>query len=112
MPKKVRETDIKIRCFNSEKAAWKDKADAANISVANLIRRLLNTTEVERAPQLKTPRKFTEADERVVHQIARIGNNLNQIARQVNQSGVGNGEQLLIELITIHRSLRRIKNAL
>jgi len=105
--KKVREHRIEIRCTDEERQAWKLKANDAGISVANLIRRLLNSAEVDVSP-VKPKRQYVQADPELVSQIARIGNNLNQIARGVNQ---GDQDDILNRLITIERMLKGVIDA-
>lgn len=109
MPRKIREKRIEIRCTDAERAIWKQKAATAHISVANLIRRCLNSAEVESAPAAKTPRVYSKADPELVRHVARIGNNLNQIAKGVNASGIENAAQLHTDLIAIYRRLERVK---
>jgi hypothetical protein len=109
MTRKIRYKRIEIRCTDAERDTWKHKAATAGISVANLIRRCLNSAEVAAAPAAKTPRVYSKADPELIRHVSRIGNNLNQIARGINANGVENAAQLHADLIAIYRRLERVK---
>ena len=79
MPRKVQRTKpITVRLTDSEKLDWDLKAHAAGLSISELVRQAMNRVRIshvgDRAVQIERTR-----------QIAKIGNNLNQIARWVNR---------------------------
>ena len=79
MPRKVQRTKpIAVRLTDSEKLDWDLKAHAAGLSISELVRQAMNRVRIshvgDRAVQIERTR-----------QIAKIGNNLNQIARWVNR---------------------------
>ena len=89
------------RFSESEYADLKTKADSAGVKVSGLIR--------EAVPKVRawTP-IHTAAEKERVRQVARIGNNLNQIARAVNQQGVVKHElDILARLKSIQDDLRK-----
>lgn len=111
MPKTIRDKMVKIRASAQEKSAWESKAQDAGISVANLIRRLLNTKEVDRVPLAASPRKFTATDPKLIAQVSKIGNNINQIAKILNQSRLSNSIEiieLMEQLLVIERQVRAV----
>ena len=79
MPRKVQRTKpITVRLTDEEKLDWDLKAHAAGLSISELVRQAMNRVRIshigDRALQIERTR-----------QIAKIGNNLNQIARWVNR---------------------------
>lgn len=94
-----RDTNLTIRVSQAEKLAWKEKADLSGMTISNLIRQAIFRTKT-----------WTVADKSLVkeqtRQIARIGNNLNQIARWANTY------KSTAEAIEIIQALRLIEQAL
>lgn len=96
---------LKVRVTEAEAERLKAEAEEAGISVSELVRKRSLGQEVR---QKRKPRKVVHvADPELVRQVARIGNNLNQIARRVN--GLGRIEaDALQALISIDRQLRKL----
>ena len=94
-----RDTNLTIRVSQAEKLAWKEKSDLSGMTISNLIRQAIFRTKT-----------WTVADKSLVkeqtRQIARIGNNLNQIARWANTY------KSTAEAIEIIQALRLIEQAL
>lgn len=71
------DTNITIRVSKSEKQAWQEKAALSGLTLSNLLRQAMDKT-----------RTWTVSDNSLfkeqIRQIARIGNNLNQIAKWAN----------------------------
>ena len=65
---------VAARVTREEHAAWQAKAAAAGVSPSRLLRRAMARTRTWTAPAAEAQRERTR-------EIARIGNNLNQIAR-------------------------------
>lgn len=61
------------------------------------------------AAKAPTTRETTAADPELLRQLSGIGNNLNQIARWLNQYGPGDRVELLTELAAIERQLAAIR---
>jgi len=90
---------MNVRMNEAEKTALKDKAKAAGISASDLFRKAIKRVETW-SPGHK------ETEQEKIRQIARIGNNLNQIARSIHQQGVVNFEkQILQSLLSIESEL-------
>ena len=68
---------VAARVTRAERAAWKEKAAAAGVSPSALLRLAMARTQTWTAPALAVERERSR-------QIARIGNNLNQLARWAN----------------------------
>ena len=69
-----RTVTVAARVTPAEHAAWQDKAAAAGVSPSALLRQAMSRTRTWTAPALAVERERTR-------QIARIGSNLNQLAR-------------------------------
>jgi len=68
---------LEVRCSDDELARWKAKAAAAGMTVSDLVRSSLEKS--------KLPDRQRQADiAALVREMARIGNNLNQLARIAN----------------------------
>lgn len=83
----ARATFVKVRCTDDERQVWQAKAEAEGVTVADLLRRGADmpTGKPKQRPVI---RRTTEADPALIRQLAAIGNNLNQLARAVNQFGL------------------------
>jgi hypothetical protein len=92
---------VTCRFSESEYADLKTKADSAGVKVSGLIRE--SVTKVRAWTPI-----HTAAEKERVRQVARIGNNLNQIARSVNQQGIVKHElDILARLKSIQDDLRK-----
>ena len=69
---------LNLRCSEAEKALIRAKAEEAGVGVSALLREALGLTQTRRRKAM--PR----ADPALVRETARIGANLNQMARRVN----------------------------
>jgi len=107
--KPTKDKFIKLRVSEKERDRWNAKAKNAGLTLADYFRKLADEEPTNITPVgLNSRRKFTPADPELVRQIARIGNNLNQIAKAVNQ---GHSTDLLEQLITIERMLKGVIDA-
>ena len=78
MPRKVQRTNpISIRLTDEEKLDWELKAHAAGLSISQLVREAMGKVRVTKVGDRSIQVERTR-------QIAKIGNNLNQIARWAN----------------------------
>ena len=91
---------VKVRARESERAAWHAKARSAGLSLSALVRRSIGRTRIWTAARADLERA------RLV-QLARIGNNLNQIARWVNtHKGGAEAVQVVAHLVALRREIR------
>ena len=65
------------RVSSAELAEWNAKAAAAGVTLSELLRQAMSRTQTWTAPAMEVERERTR-------QVARIGSNLNQIARWAN----------------------------
>ena len=100
MPRKVQRTKpIAVRLTDEEKLDWDLKAHAAGLSISELVRQAMSRVRIhhvgDRAVQIERTR-----------QIAKIGNNLNQIARWVNRYKTSaDTVEVVTHLIAIEQAL-------
>lgn len=94
-----------FRCTAAEKAALRQKAEAAGVPVATLLREALGRTDARR--RKPAPR----VDPALVLAVGRIGGNLNQIARWLNRAH-GAGLTPTIDAIEVARRLLSVERQL
>ncbi len=100
MPRKVQRTNtISIRLTDEEKLDWELKAHAAGLTISQLAREAMGRVKVtnikDRGIQMERTR-----------QIAKIGNNLNQIARWANTyTNTAEAVEIVTYLIAIEQAL-------
>jgi len=105
---KHRKKFIKVRVTEEEADRWKNKAAAAGLSVSDLIRQRLDEIQIE-CHQRKSKKVVHLADPDLIREIAKIGNNLNQVARYIHS--VSKLEVVAIKaLISIERELKGLIN--
>ena len=68
---------LHLRVSPAEVAAWRAKAEAAGVPLSDLLRQAMARTRTWTAAAAEVERERTR-------QVARIGNNLNQVARWAN----------------------------
>ena len=90
---------VKVRASESERAEWHAKARSAGLTLSDLVRRSLDRARTWTAPHAEVERERTR-------EAARIGNNLNQIARWANRhKGATEAVEVLARLVSIDRAL-------
>ncbi len=96
---------IKVRASNAERTRWQELATVRGVSLSELIRSRLDGTRLRsrREPPLVSPDLLRE--------LARIGNNLNQLARAANRREPVTATALLARLIEIDRELAGLRAA-
>ncbi len=91
---------IKVRVSESEKSVIDEKASAAGVTVAELIRESLCRVRTWTLADKETERER-------IREIRRIGQNLNQIARWCNQhKSAADAAQVIAHLISIENMLK------
>ena len=97
-----RSVRVFVRVSAAERAAWDAKAVAAGVPLSDLLRRAMARTRTWTAPAADIER------ERNV-QVARIGNNLNQLARWANtHTSAAEAVTVIANLVAFERSLRGV----
>jgi len=105
MPRKVQRTKpIAVRLTDEEKLDWDLKAHAAGLSISELVRQAMSRVRIhhigDRAVQIERTR-----------QIAKIGNNLNQIARWINRyKTTADTVEVVTHLIAIEQALMALNS--
>ena len=90
---------IAARVTPAEHAAWREKAAAAGVSPSTLLREAMARTRTWTALARAVERERTR-------QIARIGNNLNQLARWANtHASTAEAVSTIAHLVSFERSL-------
>jgi hypothetical protein len=103
-----RDKFIHVKLSEEERSEWQKLAQSEGVTLADLIRQRLGAAEVGRGP--KPRKRLTQnADPELIRQLARIGNNLNQIAGWVNTHKKNiEAVSVISHLIAIERSLSTI----
>jgi len=97
-----RAATVSARVSATELADWRAKAAAAGVPLSALVREAMVRTRTWTAPAAEVERERTK-------QVARIGNNLNQIARWVNTHKAAiEAVEVIVHLIAIERALRAL----
>lgn len=94
-----------FRCTAAEKAELRQKAEAAGVPVATLLREALGRTDARR--RKPAPR----VDPALVLAVGRIGGNLNQIARWLNRAHAA-GLNPTIDAVEVARRLLSVERQL
>jgi len=93
---------VAARVPRAERAAWTEKAAAAGVSPSALLRMAMARTPTWTAPALAVERERSR-------QIARIGNNLNQLARWANtRASALDAIRVIDALKAVERALRAL----
>ena len=91
---------VAARVTPAEHAAWRAKAAAAGVSPSALLREAMARTRTAAARSVESER---------TRQIARIGNNLNQLARWANpHASTAEAVSVIAHLVSFERSLIRV----
>ena len=90
---------VKVRASEAERAEWHAKARAAGLTLSDLVRRSVGRTRTWTVAHAEVERERTR-------QVARIGNNLNQIARWANTHREAiEAVEVMGHLVAIRRTL-------
>jgi len=93
---------VHARVSPAERADWQAKAAAAGVPVSDLLRQAMARTRTWTAAAAEVERERTR-------QVARIGNNLNQVARWANTHASGfEAVEVIVHLVDIARAVRTV----
>ena len=96
---------MKVRASEAERAEWHAKARSAGLTLSDLVRRAVARTHTWTVPHAEVERERTR-------EVARIGNNLNQIARWANaHTDAVEAVEVIGHLIAIRRALGALEPA-
>ena len=96
---------IELRVSAEEKVHWQAIAASRGVSLSELIRATLS------GQRLRVRRSAPRIDPNLMRELARIGNNLNQLARAANRRSPVETVSLLVKLIEIDRELAVLRAA-
>lgn len=102
--KQKKSAEIKVRVTPQFKTAFKKKAVELNLSMSQLVEK-----SYVRIDDKISRKVIHQADPKLIYEVAKIGGNINQIARSLNQGSEFTLETLAI-LKSIERSLEELKN--
>jgi hypothetical protein len=100
---------VKVKVWQHERDAWYRAADVEGLSLADLIRQRMGDARLslERKPK---PVPVKRVDPELIRQIARVGANVNQVARWANlYKSEADAEQVLFALLKIERDLAEVR---
>ena len=104
--REARDQLVQLRCSKVERARWQQKAEASGQSLSAFLRELLDGAPVRRR------RRTAPVDPALLRELARVGNNLNQLSRWCNRDKSGvDALTVIVSLIEIDRELRLIREA-
>lgn len=96
---------IEIRTTPEEKQHWQAVAENKGVTLSELVRFALG------GQRLRKRRDPPKIDPDLLRELARIGNNLNQIARAANRRDPVPAAAILMRLIEIDRELSALRTA-
>ena len=102
---------VHVKVSGQERDDWNKKANAAGLSLADMIRLKMETSLVGRrsAPAHANKKRFV--DPSLLAGLAKVGNNLNQIARWANRyKEVADAVEIIAHLVAFERVLRAFLN--
>ena len=98
---------VKIRATSEQRARWQAVAAAKGVSLSELVRQGLDGLRAR--PRRHQPRAV---DPELVRELARVGNNLNQLARWANREKGGvEAVAVVARLIELDRELGALRRA-
>ena len=90
---------VKIRASEAERAEWHAKARSAGLTLSDLVRRSVGRVRTWTVPHAEVERERTR-------ELARIGSNLNQLARWANtHASAAEAVAVIANLVSFERSL-------
>ena len=96
---------VKVRASEAERAEWHAKARSAGLTLSDLVRRSVGRTRTWTVAHAEVERER-------IRQVARVGNNLNQIARWANtHRGAIEAVEVIGHLVAIRRALAALSPA-
>jgi len=97
---------IKIRATEDQRDAWYEKARLKGVTFSELVRQSLDGVRVQKRTQLR------RIDPDLLRQLARLGNNLNQLARWANRDQrYVESATVIAQLVEIDRELAKLRAA-
>lgn len=105
--RKKRTAWVHILMYPEERLAWQSLAKNEGLSLADFIRKRVGQPVLHSTRPRQKPRPASRVDPELIRQVARLGNNLNQIARGVNGRSL-TGLEILVRIAVIERELKKV----
>ena len=110
MSKVQKATTVSVRIDKPTAAEWRERAAASGLSVSDWIR---GAVDANQQTNLPTPQRrpvrvrdtSNDADPALMRQLAGMSNNLNQIARALNECRLAGSSVQLVEVLALLRSI-------
>ena len=110
MSKAQKITTVSVRIDKPTAAEWRERAAASGLSVSDWIR---GAVDANQQTNLPTPQRrpvrvrdtSNDADPALMRQLAGMSNNLNQIARALNECRLAGSSVQLVEVLALLRSI-------
>ena len=110
MSKAQKATTVSIRIDKPTAAEWRERAAASGLSLSDWIR---GAVDANQQTNLPTPQRrpvrvrdtSNDADPALMRQLAGMSNNLNQIARALNECRLAGSSVQLVEVLALLRSI-------
>lgn len=110
MSKVQKITTVSVRIDKPTAAEWRERATASGLSLSDWIR---GAVDANQQTNLPTPQRrpirvrdtSNDADPVLMRQLAGMSNNLNQIARALNECRLAGSPVQLVEALTLLRSI-------
>lgn len=110
MSKTQKITTVSVRIDKPTAAEWRERATASGLSLSDWIRGAVDTSQQTNLP---TPQRrparvrdtSNDADPVLMRQLAGMSNNLNQIARALNECRLVGAPVQLVEVLALLRSI-------
>ena len=103
---------ITLRLPDITAAEWRERAESADLSISDWVRHRVENSDVLVTHHRRKKRRLRTltADPELLRQLAKIGNNLNQIARAANAAGFAPHDmpRLLAELLAIEQHIHAL----
>ena len=95
---------VKVRMDEDTLDSWRVCASEADLTLSDWLRSRIGEGRLQPGPRRDPP----PADPALLNAIARIGNNLNQLARAANRQQWPDRAELLLRLAAIERALENL----
>ena len=110
MSKAQKATTVSVRIDKPTAAEWRERAAASGLSLSDWIRGAIDANQQTNLP---TPQRrpvrvrdtSNDADPALMRQLAGMSNNLNQIARALNECRLAGSSVQLVEVLALLRSI-------
>jgi len=102
---------VEVRTTPTDKARWQALAESRGVSLSELVRAALDGQRPRQPSRAHLRRAPPPVEPALLRELARIGNNLNQLARAANRQGPVPAAALLVRLIEIDRELAALRRA-